>query len=72
MHVDTPLQVAEARDPKGLYHKARRGELKNFTGIDSPYEAPEQPELRIDTTALAAQQAAERVMQFLHARGFVR
>ena len=72
VHVDTPLQVAEARDPKGLYHKARRGELKNFTGIDSPYEAPEQPELRIDTTALSAQQAAERVMQFLHARGFVR
>ena len=72
VHVDTPLQVAEARDPKGLYHKARRGELKNFTGIDSPYEAPEQPELRIDTTALSAQQAAERVMQFLHERGFVR
>ncbi len=65
-------EVAEARDSKGLYHKARRGELKNFTGIDSPYEAPEQPELRIDTTALSAQQAAERVMQFLHARGVVR
>jgi bifunctional enzyme CysN/CysC len=72
VHIDTPLQVAEARDPKGLYGKARRGELKNFTGIDSPYEAPEQPELRIDTTALSAEQAAERVMQFLRARGVVR
>ena len=50
--VDTPLEVAEARDPKGLYKKARRGELKNFTGIDSPYEAPEEPELRLDTTRL--------------------
>ena len=48
--VDTPLGVAEQRDPKGLYSKARRGELKNFTGIDSPYEAPEAPEIRIDTT----------------------
>ena len=49
--VDTPLEVAEQRDPKGLYRKARRGDLKNFTGIDSPYEPPENPELRIDTTA---------------------
>ena len=48
--VDTPLQVAEERDPKGLYKKARRGELKNFTGVDSPYEVPEAPEIRIDTT----------------------
>ena len=47
--IDTPLEVAEARDPKGLYRKARAGEIKNFTGIDSPYEPPEQPELRIDT-----------------------
>ena len=48
--VDTPLAVAEERDPKGLYKKARRGELKNFTGIDSPYEPPEHPEIHIDTT----------------------
>jgi bifunctional enzyme CysN/CysC len=48
--VDTPLEVAEQRDPKGLYAKARRGEIKNFTGIDSPYERPESPELTIDTT----------------------
>ncbi|MBP0631108.1 MULTISPECIES: sulfate adenylyltransferase subunit CysN [unclassified Cupriavidus] len=63
--IDTPLAVAEERDPKGLYRKARRGELKNFTGIDSPYEAPERPELRIDTTANTAEQAAERIVAWL-------
>ncbi|HYQ64588.1 adenylyl-sulfate kinase [Actinophytocola sp.] len=60
--VDTPLSVAEQRDPKGLYAKARRGELPNFTGIDSPYERPDAPELRLDTTELTAEQAAERVL----------
>jgi bifunctional enzyme CysN/CysC len=60
--VDTPLAVAEQRDVKGLYGKARRGELINFTGIDSPYEPPEQPELRIDTTATTPEQAAEDVV----------
>ncbi|WP_126286100.1 sulfate adenylyltransferase subunit CysN [Burkholderia stagnalis] len=63
--VDTPLAVAEERDPKGLYRKARRGELKHFTGIDSPYEAPERPELRIDTLAETPDQAAERIVAFL-------
>ncbi|WGS43943.1 sulfate adenylyltransferase subunit CysN [Burkholderia sp. JSH-S8] len=63
--VDTPLGVAEERDPKGLYRKARRGELKHFTGIDSPYEAPERPELRIDTLAETPDQAAERIVAFL-------
>ena len=53
--VDTPLAEAEKRDAKGLYAKARAGELKNFTGIDSPYEAPEAPEIRIDTTKLSAE-----------------
>ena len=51
--VDTPLEIAEQRDPKGLYAKARRGELANFTGIDSPYEPPENPEVRLDTTTLS-------------------
>jgi len=69
--VDTPLGVAEERDPKGLYKKARRGELKNFTGIDSPYEAPENPELRIDTTAVTSEAAAELVVSFLQERGVV-
>jgi bifunctional enzyme CysN/CysC len=60
--VDTPLAVAEQRDLKGLYAKARRGELPNFTGIDSPYEAPEAPELRLETTAESAEALAEQVV----------
>jgi bifunctional enzyme CysN/CysC len=63
--VDAPLAVAEQRDAKGLYAKARRGELPNFTGIDSPYEPPEHAEIRIDTTALSPEQAAERIVQAL-------
>jgi bifunctional enzyme CysN/CysC len=67
--VDTPLAVAEARDPKGLYAKARRGELKNFTGIDAPYEAPQSAELSMDTGAMTAAQAAEAVLALLINRG---
>jgi bifunctional enzyme CysN/CysC len=67
--VDTPLGVAEQRDPKGLYKKARRGDLKNFTGIDSPYEAPERPEIRIDTTGTSSEEAAELVVAYLQRRG---
>src|SRR6478735_8437223 len=63
--VDTPLAVAEERDVKGLYKKARAGQLKNFTGIDSPYEAPEAPELRIDTTEVDPVEAAERIVAWL-------
>jgi bifunctional enzyme CysN/CysC len=63
--VDTPLAQAEARDVKGLYKKARAGLLKNFTGIDSPYEPPEQPELRIDTTKLTLEEAADAVVAAL-------
>jgi bifunctional enzyme CysN/CysC len=59
--VDTPLAVAERRDVKGLYKKARAGELKNFTGIDSPYERPESPEIRIDTTQMSPEEAAETI-----------
>jgi bifunctional enzyme CysN/CysC len=69
VYVDAPLAVAEARDPKGLYRKARRGELVNFTGIDSPYEEPEAPEIRIDTTALSAAEAAERIVGHLEQAG---
>ncbi|MFL6748775.1 MAG: sulfate adenylyltransferase subunit CysN [Sphingomicrobium sp.] len=65
IYVDTPLAEAEARDVKGLYAKARAGELPNFTGIDSPYEAPEDPELWIDTTKLSPEEAAEKVVQAL-------
>jgi bifunctional enzyme CysN/CysC len=67
--VDTPLAVAEGRDAKGLYRKARRGELKNFTGIDSPYETPEGAEIRIDTTKLSAEEAADLVVSHLKAAG---
>jgi len=63
--VDTPLAVAEARDVKGLYRKARAGELKNFTGIDSPYEPPEQPDIRVDTTAEMPEAAAERIVEHI-------
>ena len=63
--VDTPLAVAEQRDPKGLYRKARRGELKHFTGIDSPYEPPAQPELRVDTVAESPEEAADRIVAYL-------
>jgi bifunctional enzyme CysN/CysC len=63
--VDTPLAEAERRDVKGLYAKARAGELKNFTGIDSPYEAPEAPEIRIDTTQVSPEEAAEQIVKRL-------
>jgi bifunctional enzyme CysN/CysC len=68
VHVDTPLAVAEARDVKGLYAKARSGQLSNFTGIDSPYEPPESPELRIDTTAMSADAAADAIVALLRGR----
>ncbi len=61
--VDTPLEVAEARDVKGLYKKARSGELKNFTGIDSPYEAPEEPEIRVNTVDMTPVEAAEYIIR---------
>ncbi|MDP1692570.1 MAG: sulfate adenylyltransferase subunit CysN [Burkholderiaceae bacterium] len=65
IHVDTPLEVAEQRDVKGLYAKARRGQLANFTGIDSPYEVPESPELRVGTAVLSPEQAADLVIDKL-------
>ncbi len=69
--VDTPLAEAERRDEKGLYKKARAGELKNFTGIDSPYEPPEHAEVRIDTTRMTAEAAAERIVTDLEERGLL-
>lgn len=65
VHIDTPLAEAERRDVKGLYKKARSGQLQNFTGIDSPYEAPETPELRIDTTKMTADEAADAIVAYL-------
>jgi len=69
VHVDAPLAVAEARDPKGLYAKARSGRLANFTGVDSPYEPPADPDLRVDTTITPATQAADRIIEHLQATG---
>jgi bifunctional enzyme CysN/CysC len=63
--LETPLDLAESRDPKGLYKKARRGELKNFTGIDSPYEAPETPEICIHTGEQSAEAAADQIVRYL-------
>jgi bifunctional enzyme CysN/CysC len=63
--IDTPLAEAEKRDVKGLYKKARSGALKNFTGIDSPYEAPDAAEIRIDTTAMSPEEAAELIVTTL-------
>ena len=65
IHIDTPLADAEARDVKGLYKKARSGQLKNFTGIDSPYEPPENPEIRIDTTHMSPEEAADLIVEKL-------
>ncbi|HVY83825.1 MAG TPA: sulfate adenylyltransferase subunit CysN [Caulobacterales bacterium] len=67
--VDTPLKEAEKRDVKGLYKKARKGELKNFTGVDSPYETPEHPEIRIDTTSTDAAAAAEQIVARITGEG---
>ena len=69
--VDTPLAVAESRDPKGLYRKARRGELQNFTGIDSPYERPESPEIHVDTTKVSIEAAAESIVEHLVRAGVI-
>ena len=66
--VETPLAIAEERDPKGLYKKARQGDLKNFTGIDSPYEEPRSPEILVDTSNLSAEQCAEHIIRILRER----
>jgi bifunctional enzyme CysN/CysC len=69
--IDTPLAEAEKRDVKGLYKKAREGQIKHFTGISSPYEAPETPDIRIDTTSLSAEDAAEQIIAKLDERGLL-
>ncbi|MEM7767939.1 MAG: sulfate adenylyltransferase subunit CysN [Pseudomonadota bacterium] len=69
--INTPLDVAEKRDVKGLYKKARAGEIKNFTGIDSPYEPPRNPEIEIDTVSGTAEEAAEQIFAWLQANGYL-
>jgi bifunctional enzyme CysN/CysC len=71
IYIDAPLEVCEQRDPKGLYEKARAGEIKNFTGYDSPYEEPERAEIRIDTVTLSAEQAADEIINHLKQRGYL-
>ncbi|MEE2751547.1 MAG: sulfate adenylyltransferase subunit CysN [Myxococcota bacterium] len=71
IHVNTPLHLAEERDVKGLYKKARAGEIKNFTGIDSPYETPEHPEIRLDTETNSAEACAEAVIEWLDKAGYL-
>jgi bifunctional enzyme CysN/CysC len=69
IHMDTPIEVAEQRDPKGLYKKARSGKLKNFTGIDSPYEVPENPELVLTAGTGSVEEMADRVIALLREKG---
>jgi adenylylsulfate kinase len=72
IHVATPIETCETRDPKGLYKKARAGQLKGFTGIDDPYEAPESPEFTIDATNTSPQDATVQLLSFLAKQGLVR
>lgn len=71
VYINTPLDVAEQRDVKGLYKKARRGELKNFTGIDSPYETPEKAECTLDTTSMTPEECADMVIDYMRERGYI-
>jgi adenylylsulfate kinase len=71
VYLNCPLGVCELRDPKGLYKKARNGEIRNFTGIDSPYEPPVRPELTIDTSQQGVQGAAESIINYLKERNFI-
>lgn len=69
--VDTPLEICEQRDPKGLYKRARKGEIKNFTGIDDPYEEPENPDLVIKSGELTPQEGAMKILGYLVEKGFL-
>jgi bifunctional enzyme CysN/CysC len=69
--VNTPLSVAENRDAKGLYAKARRGEIKNFTGIDSEYQEPMHPEIEVNTVEMTAEQSAEAIVDYLQTNGYL-
>jgi adenylylsulfate kinase len=71
IHVATPIETCEQRDPKGLYKKARAGQLKGFTGIDDPYEAPLNPELTLDATSTSPQEATVRLIEYLQSKGIL-
>jgi len=72
VYVDCPLAEAEKRDPKGLYKKARAGEIKNFTGIDDPYEAPENPEIHLRTDQMTVEEEVSTIINYLKERGFLK
>ncbi len=72
VYVDCPLDVAEERDPKGLYKKARAGEIKGFTGIDDPYEAPSSPELHLRTDQLSIEESVEEILKMLEGHGIIK
>ncbi|MCJ7513091.1 MAG: adenylyl-sulfate kinase, partial [Anaerolineales bacterium] len=72
VYVNTPLEVCESRDTKGMYAAARRGEVKGFTGIDDPYEAPVKPEITLDTVNVAVEENARRILEVIQGKGFVR
>ena len=72
MFVDTPIEVCEQRDDKGMYAKARRGEIKGFTGIDDPYEAPEHPEITLDTVSCTPEENARKIIEYLLKQGLLR
>jgi len=71
VYINTPLEVCEKRDPKGLYQKARKGEIKQFTGIDDPYEEPENSELRIDTTHQTVEESTHHIFSYLRKKGYI-
>ena len=71
MHVAASVETCESRDVKGLYKKARAGEIKDFTGISAPYEAPEKPEVLIDTNGESVEQSVERLVAYLTAKGYL-
>lgn len=71
VYVDIPLEVAEQRDPKGLYKKARSGEIKDFTGVSAPYEAPEDPEIRIETHQQSVEDSARAIVVWLEHKGLI-
>jgi sulfate adenylyltransferase len=71
VHVSTPIGECERRDRKGMYAKARAGLIKGFTGVDDPYEQPESPELRIDTTAMTPMEAAQEILLFIGKKGYI-
>ena len=70
--VNTPIKVCEDRDVKGMYAMARRGEIKNFTGVDDPYEEPDNPEIELDTVNHTPEENARKILQYLRSEGFVR